>query len=210
MNAEYIYQLFSKAYYRKGFRAYNDDECSVTQTTTCMLKAFYDRKMRREFADNKKVILMWGTLLHRAVQHELQEDGFGIEDEASMRFSNVTLYGHVDAIDDTSILELKGVSRLPQEVLSHHRLQTVGYAYLFDRDDNTVAYVHKPSGTVKTFKVLRDDRLFDYLKLRAVRLCTHLQRNVMPQPEPSWECRFCEYPDICPTRGTAISRRAGF
>lgn len=210
MNEQFVYDLFSKAYYRKGFRRYNDDECSVTQTTTCLLKAFYDRKMRREFADRKKVILMWGTLLHRTIQKELVDEHFRIENETSMRFRDITLYGHSDAVNDISIFELKGVSRLPYEPLHHHALQTNAYLFLEDKKQAYIAYVHKSSGTVKLFTLIPNTEIFEYTKLRALRLCTHLQRNVIPQPEPSWECRYCEYTDICPTQGKGVSRSAGF
>jgi len=207
MDEKFIYHLFSKAYYRKGYRVYNDDECSVTQTTTCMLKAFFMRKVPREFADRKKVILMWHTLLHRAIQTELLGEGFKIEHETKMRFNNVTLYGHTDAVNDISTLDLKGVSRLPSEPLSHHRQQVNAYGFLEDKEQNYIAYVHKPSGIVKVFPVFRNAKIFEYTKLRAVRLCTHIQRNVQPQPEPSWECQYCEYTDICPAKHKTFGRQ---
>ena len=207
MNAKDIYRLFSKAYYRKGYRRYLDDECSVTQTTTCMLKAFNMRKIPREFADRKKVILMWHTLLHRTVQRELEEEGFKIEHEQKIRFRNVTLYSHVDAVDDIETLELKGITRLPYEPLSHHRLQANTYAFMEDREQNYIAYIHKPSGIVKVFPIFRNVKMFEYTKLRALRLCTHIQRNVQPQPEPSWECQYCEYTDMCPAQHKTFARQ---
>jgi len=198
IDANFIYELFSDIYYTRKFPVYTDQECSVTEAVQCLLKSFLFRKSKRILLNPKIVILSFGDLVHEAIRKPLEKHHFICEFENSIPITKYTLYSHSDAVGDLYGLELKTITRMPHEILTHHFLQTNTYHYINKELPYHVVYIHKPSGTVKVFPLQPHRESFDYITRRAVRLCYCLERNLMPKPEPSWLCQYCEYVDVCP------------
>ena len=61
-----MYEMFAEIYYKRVFRPYADNEIHVTEATQCLLKSFYQRKIRRALLEPKVVVLSFGTLVHEA------------------------------------------------------------------------------------------------------------------------------------------------
>jgi len=202
-----IYKFFSEIYYKHEPREYKNDEVHVTEAIQCLLKSFYQRKIRRKLLDSKIVVLSFGTLIHEALQKVLKKRGYRLEVGGKIKLDGVTLYGHADALHDDHILEFKTITRFPSEPLSHHKLQLNAYLYIFDKPIGYLVYVHKPSGTIKVYTVEPNEISFKYVCYRALRLTTHLTSNKTPSPEPSWLCDYCEYVDLCPSPKLRLSRR---
>lgn len=198
---QFMYELFSEIYYNRVFREYSDTEVSVTETIQCLLKSFFQRKVRRKMYSSKIVILSFGDLVHLALREPLLKRGYDVELEGKYNIGNITLYAHGDAVTKTHGLETKTITRMPHEPLTHHFLQANAYSYIFGKPEWYLAYLHKPSGIIKTFPVERNDNAFQFTCLRSVRLSHHLIGNTMPIPEPSWLCKYCEYTDLCPAKG---------
>ena len=202
-----IYELFSEIYYKRKPKQYKDDEIHVTEAIQCLLKSFYQRKVKRELLDSKIVILSFGSLIHEALQDTLKKRGYQLEAEGKMKLDGVTIYAHADAMHNDHILEFKTITRFPSKPLPHHKLQLNAYLYIFDRPIGYLVYIHKPSGTIKIYDVERNETLFKYICLRASRLVTHLTSNKKPDPEPSWLCDYCEYVDLCPNPKIRLKRK---
>ena len=202
-----IYKFFSEIYYKHEPREYKDDEVHVTEAIQCLLKSFYQRKLKRELYDSKIVVLSFGTLIHEALQDVLKKRGYALEVEGRKKLDGVILYAHADALHDDHILEFKTITRFPSEPLNHHKLQLNAYLHIFNKPIGYLVYVHKPSGTVKVYNVTPNETSFKYICLRASRLVAHLKSNKMPEPEPSWLCDYCEYVDVCPNPKIRLGRR---
>jgi CRISPR/Cas system-associated exonuclease Cas4 (RecB family) len=198
VNDKMIYECFSELYYNRIFKEYTDKQASVYETCQCLLKSFYQRKLRYKLMDNKLVILSFGNLVHEALKTPLEKRGFKHEKEGVMSVNGIELFAHGDAVRDDCGIDHKTITRMPHAPLIHHFYQTNAYIHVFGTPKWYINYVHKPSGTVKVFPIEPLERAFQWNCLRAVRLCACLQRNLMPKPEPSWLCQYCEYKSICP------------
>lgn len=193
-----MYEMWGEIYYREAFRPYTSDECSTTEAIQCLLKSFLQRKLKRALLEPKIVILSFGKLVHEALKEPLIRRGYEIEKEGKYLIRDVTMYAHGDAVHTNHGLEFKTITARPTRVLSHHYLQANTYNYVFDKPVWYVCYIHKPTGFNRVFPVIPNKQVFQYVCLRALRLCTRLRGSTMPPPEPSWLCSYCEYRDVCP------------
>jgi len=198
VNDKLIYECFAEVHYSRVFREYTDMQVSVYETCECLLKAFYQRKLRYALMDNKIVILSFGDLVHQALRKPLEKRGFTSEKEGVMTVNGVELFAHGDAVRDDCGIDHKTISRMPHAPLIHHFRQSNAYMHVFGIPKWYINYVHKPSGICKVLPLEPLERAFQWNCLRAVRLSTCLKRNITPTPEPSWLCRYCEYYSICP------------
>jgi CRISPR/Cas system-associated exonuclease Cas4 (RecB family) len=200
INPQFFYNLFSNIHYEQERPVYDNDECSVTQAVQCLLKSFYERKFNRKLLEPKVVILSFGRIIHLALQEQLQTLGYQTEAEAYVEIPQGKMWAHCDALGQNHMLEIKTISRIPNEILSHHYLQSISYTSIFKIPHGYVGYIHKPSGIIKVFPHEQDPRQYAYVLMRSARLITCLKRNTTPEPEPSWLCQYCEYPDLCPSQ----------
>jgi CRISPR/Cas system-associated exonuclease Cas4 (RecB family) len=192
-----MYEMFAEVYYERIYKTYLQNEIRTTETTQCLTKSFFQRKIPRMLLEPKMVVLSFGTLIHEGLRKPLQKRGYKTEEEGTYPIKDVTLYAHTDALGKDHTLEFKTISRMPHDPLSHHVLQDNAYNFVFDRPIGYLVYIHKPSGLVRCFPVPKREDQFQYVCLRALRLSIHLKSNVMPIPEPSWLCYVCEYTDLC-------------
>lgn len=197
INSDFMYELFGELYYNKDMRNYTDYEVSTTESIQCLRKSFAQRKMPRRLYNDKIVILTFGDIVHYALREPLRNRGFTTEVEDSFKYRNVTMYMHCDAEKNDIILENKTISTMPNHPLTHHRLQVNTYLNIRKKSKGYISYLHKPSGIIPVFPVYPDEQMFKYVCLRGIRLSNSLQTNTMPEPEPNWLCRYCEYRDLC-------------
>lgn len=202
-----VYEMFAEIYYNKVYTPYKHDEIHVTETTQCLLKSFFQRKIQRLLLQPKVVVLSFGELVHRALHEPLRRRNFNVEVEGKTTIGDVTLIGHADALSKRYVLEFKTATKMPVDALQHHVLQCNAYSYIFDVDLGSIVYIHKPSGRIKIYDVPRDDKMWNYVLLRAYRLSYSLKNDVTPNPEPSWLCSYCEYVDLCPSPSPAMRKR---
>jgi CRISPR/Cas system-associated exonuclease Cas4 (RecB family) len=209
LTPQFFYNLFSKIYYQRELPNYDNNEVSTTQAIQCLLKSFYERKLGRKLLEPKVVILSFGTIVHSALQDVLRKEGYETEVEKGFDIPNGTLFTHTDALHPEHSLEIKTITGMPHEILSQHYLQSNTYTSVHRRPIGYVGYIHKPSGICKVFSHQQDQRQFEYVLMRSVRLITHLKTNSTPVPEPSWLCQYCEYTDLCPAPKPAKRARGG-
>jgi len=193
-----IYECFSEIYYQRIFKDYDDNQTSVTQCVQCLLKSFFERKLRRALMSSKIVILSFGNLVDESLAKPLEKRGFAYQKEGVLSTNGIELFAHGDHVRDDCGIEDKTITRMPFAPLLHHFQQASTYIPIFGTKEWFLNYVHKPSGTVKVFPIEYSEKSFQWVILRGVRLCYHLRTNVMPTPEPSWLCKYCEYTDLCP------------
>ena len=199
--------MFAEIYYQRAFKVYTDTEVHVTEATQCLLKSFFQRKVKRALLEPKVVILSFGDLIHEALKPSLVRRGYNVSAEGVYQLKNVTLYAHTDALASDHTLEFKTISRMPHDALSHHILQDNAYNFIFDKPIGYVPYIHKPSGLVRIFPIPKREDQFQYVCLRAYRLSVCLRSSTMPKPEPSWLCNYCEYVDMCPSPLISLRKR---
>jgi CRISPR/Cas system-associated exonuclease Cas4 (RecB family) len=206
---QFLYSLFSNVYYEHTQPQYGSNECGTTEAVQCLLKSFYQRKVNRHLLEPKIVILSFGRIVHLALQDKLFKHGYHVEVEKPVVYDKFTLYTHTDALHDTHILEIKTCSSIPHQILQHHFLQANTYAVAHNKPVGYVAYIHKPSGIIKTLWFQPQTQAYQYVLLRAYRLTACLKTNTCPEPEPSWLCRYCEYVDLCPNPQRSFGRKGG-
>lgn len=209
VNPQFLYDVFSDVYYEHEYPTYTDYQVSTTESVQCLLKSFLNRKYHRRLLDQKIVILSFGKIIHLAVQKSLLHYGYQAEVEKPYPISDIELFTHADALHQTHGLELKTISTMPNEVLSHHYLQSNTYMTVHQKPEWYIGYIHKPSGIIKTFPIQQSNTAFQYVVLRAIRLSNCLRRNTLPNAEPDWLCQYCEYIDICPNPKRYVSKTGG-
>jgi CRISPR/Cas system-associated exonuclease Cas4 (RecB family) len=210
IDSSFLYRTFSHIYYTQQLPEYDNNECSTTQSVQCLLKSFNERKFGRKLLDSKITLLTFGRIIHLALQDDLKKEGFDIEVEKQQDLPNGILWTHTDAIKDKASMEIKTISSMPTDILSHHYLQSNTYVNVNKLEIGYVPYIHKPSGIIKVFSHKPDQRQYIYVCSRATRLIHHLRTNVRPEPEPSWLCQYCEYTDICPAPKPLKRAKGGF
>lgn len=209
VNNEFIYSLFQDHYYSRQFTVYSDTEIRVYEAVQCLRKSYLTRRKKFMMSPNKIVIVDFGNIVHNALENQLLKHGYSIEKEKRYTFKDMELIGHPDALHDTYSLELKTCSKLPHQALIHHVLQDNAYNFIADKEIGYIAYIQKTIGFVKTFPIKRDKNYFLHILLRAYRLSYCLRHNIVPEPEPSWLCQYCEYIGICPNPQKYTSRAGG-
>jgi len=209
VDANFLYSLFSKVYYEQELPNYDWNEAGTTESVQCLRKSFYQRKLARKLYEPKTVILSFGRIVHIALQEQLKQHGYNVEVEKPIPIQNITLYTHTDALHDTHTLELKTITSMPSQILLHHFHQANAYTVAHKKPIGYVAYIHKPSGIIKVFPYKPIIESFNYVCARAVRLSYSLRHNIVPDPEPSWLCRYCEYIDLCPTPKKTTPQKGG-
>jgi CRISPR/Cas system-associated exonuclease Cas4 (RecB family) len=200
VDAQLMYRMFGGIYYEQELPNYSLSEVSTTQAVQCLTKSFSERRFKRAPAEPKTVILSFGRLVHIGLQQQLRKVGYETEVEKAYDLENCTLWTHADAIHSDHVLEIKTCSSIPHNILYHHFLQANTYAMVHGKTKGHVVYVHKPSGICKVMDFVPNTDSFILVCARAMRLAKYLHDNVMPPPEPSWLCQYCEYLDICPLK----------
>jgi len=192
-----VFSAFRRAY-ESMFGPRNEPDVShVSEAASCLRKAYYYRTLDIPIPSEKVVILTIGGLIHRVVQPELQALGYTCEAELTRDFGPFKLVGHADALNESHVIEIKSVTRMPHGPYTHHALQANAYAVMADVPYYVMTYISKAGGYVRVMPRRVDEGLFDVLVSRAAKLHEALKARKPPKPEPSRLCRWCSAYPIC-------------
>jgi len=195
--SEIIYRAFRKAYESMFGPRDEPDVIHVSEASMCLRKAWYYRTLDIPIPDDKVVVLTIGGLIHRVIQPELTEFGYSCEALLTHDLGPFTLVGHADALNESHVIELKSVTRMPRLPYRHHLLQANAYAVMAEVPHFTMAYISKAGGYVRVTHHEADQGLFDLLTSRACELFSALKSGKPPKPEPSRLCKWCSAYPIC-------------
>jgi len=212
MNPSEVKRLIEEALYR----AYEDtnrfsnlppNEVHVTEITYCLRKAYYARMSQSKPPIDKVTILQLGRALHELIQKYVRNHEIHSELEVTYPFREITLHGTIDLLIDGTIIELKTVSKKPQNIYPHHYAQVNAYYHMlrdagYDVSEPVyVVYINKRTGEVKIFSAIPAQNDFMVTLMRAYQLYNCLLQRRLPAPEPSHLCEYCEFRMECSLNG---------
>ena len=142
----------------------------ATDYVYCPLKAIW----RWVYGPRLSYRAFIGKAVHEAVEK--------LADESEVRISKDGIDARIDMFVEGEPVEMKFVPRLPDRPREHHRMQASIYVWMLDRPVHLL-YV-SPDG-------MRDFLITESVNPR------HVDRRIPMWP---WECKFCEYRDICRDR----------
>lgn len=92
-------------------------------------------------------------------------------------------------------------SKIQHEPHSYYVIQIIIYIHLLNLEYGLIIYEKKDDSEIKIFKVTRDEELWGMIKKQADIMNKMFEKKSLPPPRPesknSFECRFCEFSDIC-------------
>lgn len=194
----YIYRLILEAAKQRSRVSYDPATIHVSEVVSCLRKTYYYRTRLTQISPIQALKIL-GNRLHEAVQEVLNGRGYIVEHEVKLRSGEVTLVGHIDAYspDGDHIIELKTVSKIPDEPYSQHRRQAQIYLELSRVPKAYIVYISRLDGRVRVFRILRDKKILRWAFERARKLHSHLAERKAPDRERSILCSYCEFKSIC-------------
>lgn len=181
---------------------YNDREIYVTELVYCLAKAYYRRKTTEQ--PEKGLRQRWA--LYRGILFD--EEWTSLFPRNQVRVTHripggPTIVGKIDFMDEEGgIWELKTVANdyaIRDGPKPQHVAQALFYAWVQNAPTAHLLYLHL--GGVHRFDldVRRAEEIVKELEAKAVKLHIALLENTPPDPEnAAWECKYCEFKDICP------------
>tara|TARA_Y100000034_G_scaffold101365_1_gene125601 strand:+ start:4523 stop:5467 length:945 start_codon:yes stop_codon:yes gene_type:complete len=83
----------------------------------------------------------------------------------------------------------------------YYRVQLVIYLHILDLPYGLLIYEKKDDSTLKTFRVDRNEEMWDVIKKQAKLMMEMVDKKMLPPPRPlvkrDMECNYCEYKEIC-------------
>ncbi len=208
-----IYQLFRQML-KEELRISKPDEIHVSEVVGCLRKAYYYRKYGdplylSHLADTKCVILGLGIAMHRGLQMQFIRLGYRVEVPVGVTIESedgaFTLVGTPDVVGRDHIIELKTVNKIPERPYDHHVMQLNAYLWMTNRETGYIVYVCKKDGSVKVHMILRREKLWRKTIERAKLLYHCLKHDIVPPPEYSHLCKYCEFAFRCREDGDDFS-----
>jgi len=187
---------------------HRDNSLHVTELVYCLRKAYYRRMAEKEGTKEEKGLReRW--YLYRGIVFDEAWTGLFARNQVRVTHRikhGPTIVGKIDFIDDDGTLyELKTISNdyaIRDGPKLAHVKQALFYAWIEQAPRVRLVYVHL--GGVRIFDL--DPRLADEvveeLEMKALKLWHALKSGTPPDPENEpWECKYCEFKDICPLAG---------
>lgn len=178
----------------------------------CLRKQYYIYTLERRPSPEKLAIFATGKGVHKAVADALSASGIvNVEsEEVETRLTisqEIELRGRIDILlvemdGEKVVVEVKSVSKLPENPYENHLLQLQAYLHATKLNKGALLYWDKRTGKVKAFSVTRDENYLAKVAERAIILHEYLKRKAPPPKEAVvegrlWECDVCEYADVC-------------
>ncbi len=181
---------------------HRDGEVHVTELLYCLRKAYY-RRMAEKNGENVEKELKNRWWLYRGVVFD--ELWTGLFPKNQVRITHripdgPVIAGKIDFIYNDTVYDLKTISNEyavrdgPKE---EHVKQVLFYAWVNNTPKAGLIYVWL--GGVKIF-LIDTSRAYEVVKEleeRAMKLWTALRKMEPPEREESWQCKYCEFKDIC-------------
>ena len=201
VTSEVFYEAFRR-FLVKQLRFYDDPAVvHVGEVSGCLRRAWYNRvfgdRELRHLAKTKYVVLGLGLSTHMVLEEVLREVGYAVERPLSADLGGVTLVGTPDAVNGEHVIEIKTVSKTPQQPYPQHLLQANAYMALTGAPQAYIVYINKRSGDITLHRATFSERLWRLLKERAATLAKALATGTPPPPERGPWCSFCDWQLKC-------------
>ena len=191
-----------------GKYSHRDGELHVTELVYCLRKAYYRRMLEKSNEPAPEMDLQHRWYLYRGILFD--EDWTGLFERNQVRVTHrvrggPTIAGRIDFIDGDTVWDLKTISNgyaVRDGPKPAHVKQVLFYSWVENMPNAGLIYLHL--GGVKIFRL--DTRyaeaVVEELEEKARVLYEALKKAEPPEPfnEP-WECKYCEFRDICPLAG---------
>jgi len=177
---------------------------------SCMRKQYYIYTLGERATPEDLAIFMTGQGVHEIVAKAFSESTTveSIEEKITLEFTGkVKLSGRVDIIivdidGKRYVIEVKSASRIPDKPYESHMLQLEIYLHALNVEDGFVLYWDKRSGSIRAFRVKKDNEWLGKIYERVAILDYHMSIMLPPPPEAylegkHWECRRCAYLSEC-------------
>ena len=205
VSAELFYEAFRRFLVRQ-LRFYDDPSVvHVGEASGCVRKAWYNRMMGdrelRHLAPSKRVILGLGLSTHLVVEEILRELGYATEKQIIVETSGVKIAGTPDAVNGEHVIEIKTVSRTPDQPYPQHLMQLNAYLAMTGLPTGYLVYINKRDGAIRVFQHTFSEKLWRRLVDRAKTLRNAIASKIMPPAERGPWCGFCEWQLQCSLEG---------
>lgn len=174
---------------------------------SCLLRQYLIYLEGRAVSLEKSGIFKIGELFHGFLTDALRPEGIAEDFEKPVVLavrhggSWLRISGRVDALlnigGEKYVLEVKSIARLPGKPLERHIMQIQPYLLALNTDKGLIVYLEKSRLSWRVFEAPFEPKLMDRLLERAKTLHEHLTSKEPPRPEPSWECKYCEFREKC-------------
>jgi CRISPR/Cas system-associated exonuclease Cas4 (RecB family) len=175
---------------------------------SCLLRQYWIYKEGHTVSLEKSGIFKIGELFHGFLTGALKSEGvLKVESEKPITLAVkrgdvwVRISGRVDALVENGevkmIVEVKSISKLPERPLEHHVMQVQPYMLALGVEKTILVYLEKIDLSWRIFEVSFNSNVFEKMVKRAVMLDEALTEDRALKPEPSWECRYCEFKERC-------------
>ncbi len=196
VSAEVIYEAFRK-FLASRLRVVDDDTVHVGEVVGCLRKAFYSRRYGdrdlRHLTPSKRVVLSLGMSAHLVLEEVLREAGYRTEEQVIKEFNGFKLAGTPDAVNGEHVLEIKTVSKIPDEPYPHHVMQLNTYLGMLGYSTGYIIYINRRDGQVSVVPHNFNEVMYREVVRRAEALHKHLKDGTLPEAEPSYLCNYCEW-----------------
>jgi len=184
----------------------------------CMRRNYYLYKNPKPFDEKILKIFESSMMVHNWVRNVLLKayqdkliDEFKDEERVSWREGEVEIRGRFDDMiyfrleNEPILIEVKTVRNIDgiEEAKDHHKAQLNFYLKCLSLERGFILYIDRRDLRSKLFEVRFDEKLFEELVRRAIKLYEHLKANKVPLPEAKtsrdkmWQCAYCPYSDLC-------------
>jgi CRISPR-associated protein Cas4 len=175
---------------------------------SCLLRQYWIYREGHTVSLEKSGIFKIGELFHEFLTGVLKsEETLTVESEKPVILAVkhgdkwVRLSGRIDVLLNCesvkTIVEVKSISKLPERPLEHHVMQIQPYMLALGVEKTILVYLEKTDLSWRIFEVSFNSNVFEKMVERAVMLDEALTEDRAPKPEPSWECRYCEFRERC-------------
>lgn len=185
--------------------------------SACLLRQWLIYRKGIMIGEEKAGIFKVGELFHGFLGNVLKTSEVeGLELEVPIQImlpleeGFVWVHGKADAKirleGEMYVVEVKSISRLPNNPLRHHVEQLQFYLAALNCKAGFVIYLDKSAMRRKIFTVSFEPEIFRRLLERVKRLHKALTSDFKPEPDAEeWECRFCEFKNECD--GKSVQKR---
>lgn len=176
---------------------YRDGSLHVTELLYCLRKSYLRRQETAEKEISQKWYLYRGLIFDELWTTKFSRNQVRITHRIP---DGPTIVGKIDFIHEDTIYELKTVSNfyaLKDGAKEQHIKQVKFYAWCENLDKAKLIYVSLEG--VRIFDIDCSDAYETVRELeeKARILYKALKSKIPPEPVESWECRYCEYKNLC-------------
>jgi len=173
---------------------YRENTINVTEVAQCLRYSFFNRKTR--YKEVHYVPIFLGLVFHDVFSQFSEVFYKDLTDEWK-------LGGHVDAVINDKVFEIKTIRRM---ITKPHMMSAnqAAYYYMMSKKSTNLVYVNtrfraNREGSIKSFNIISDNE--EEMLSRARRYLEYVLSNKMPEGEKSSFCKVCPLQEDChPTK----------